>query len=481
MNAQTASEEMAPAAAASVANDAYRSFPTVAQWIAGAPLVADRVDRLKPLIERFEQLPPDACRRAISVVKDAAVIETGAIEDLYELDRGITITAATEGAFLDSSVLGSQPEKVRALIEAQLRAYDFVLDFVTEKQSLAEAWIRALHEQLCAAQTHYRVRTTAGDEQRPLERGRYKSEPNHVLTSSGRTHMYAPVNDTPMEMQRLVDALRSDEFSSLHPIDQAAYAHCAFVTIHPFADGNGRMARALASVYTYREYRVPLLITVDQKPRYFAALEDADGGDYLPFRNFIRERIVDSILLLTDSVRAAQTGSPAESIARIRNLFLTKGKYSHVEVDQAGARLLVKLLSEIKKIIESGDLKLSGLNLSVSYNNSSRELGNKNYRRPIGASAQLVKLRAQTNSPAEGVTDVDIGVGVPKDADEMDEFLLECGPNSALECSIPVRNVLPEQTLMADMALVIFAGRVVSDTIKNLEKIARQSLKKKGY
>jgi len=47
--------------------------------------------------------------------------------------RGITITAATEGAIL-GGLLSKQSEHVRALIESQLRAYDFVLDFVTQKQ-----------------------------------------------------------------------------------------------------------------------------------------------------------------------------------------------------------------------------------------------------------------------------------------------------------------------------------------------------------
>ncbi|HEX5462242.1 MAG TPA: Fic family protein [Steroidobacteraceae bacterium] len=386
--------------AADTPHSNYRPFPALRDWTAGAPLITDRLEQLTPVLAELEQLPKDLSKRAISVVRDAAAIETGAIENLYEIERGITITAATEGAMLEST-LKAQPQQVRAIIEAQLRAYDYVLDFVTQKQPIAEVWIRALHEQLCGAQTHYKVRTPAGDVEAPLVHGQYKTDPNHVLTRSGQIHLYAPVNETAPEMQRLVEILRSSEFSELHPIDQAAYAHYAFVAIHPFPDGNGRMARALSSIYTYREYRVPLLVTVDQKSRYFATLEAADDGNYLPTRSFMRDRVVDSILLLADGVRAAKLGSPAEVIQRIRDIYQTRGKYSHVEIDQAGFLLLQTLHSEINKIIETPELRVAGLDWSASLNVTPRELTDKNYRRPISASTHLVKIRAQTRSPAE--------------------------------------------------------------------------------
>jgi hypothetical protein len=103
----------------------YRPFPTISEWIEGPQLVTERINMLDPLVRGLEELPKEICQRAIAVVRDAAAIETGAIEDLYQLDSGITVTAATEGALL-SSALDSQPERVRALIAAQLSAYDFV-------------------------------------------------------------------------------------------------------------------------------------------------------------------------------------------------------------------------------------------------------------------------------------------------------------------------------------------------------------------
>jgi Fic family protein len=53
-------------------------------------------------------------------------------------------------------------------------------------------------------------------------------------------------------MARLVAELGSERFIKAHPIAQASYTHYCLAAIHPFADGNGRVARAVASTYLYR-------------------------------------------------------------------------------------------------------------------------------------------------------------------------------------------------------------------------------------
>jgi Fic family protein len=470
-------------AAALVEGQTYKPFPSVPEWTASGEVPTDSVNELRPIVDGLDELPPGICQKAVAAIRDAAAIETGAIENLYELDRGITITAATESAILET-VLGKQTEKVRALIDSQLRAYDFVLDFVTQRQPLAEAWVRQLHTQLCAAQTHYKVRNTLGaEEERPLQHGQYKTEPNHVVTRSGTMHLYASVQETGPEMHRLVGTLQSDSFNALDPVDQVAYAHYGLVTIHPFSDGNGRMARALASVFSYRAYRVPLLITVDQRTAYFDALEAADAGDFIPFRRFVRDRIADSILLLAESVRGAQLGSPLDGVQRVRRVFETRGGYSHVEIDRAGFDLLQELQKGIKEEVERPEIQIAGLHWSVSSGDMKRDdLDQKKYRRPISASSLMVHIRAQTLTPADATGDVFVGVAVPRDAVDTDAFLLECGsmyPDLAL--SVPVRSVLPTRLLTTDIAVKMFARRLVSRLAQAVAEAGHKSLKSKGY
>lgn len=123
----------------------------------------------------------------------------------------------------------------------------------------------------------------------------YKAQPNHVVQADGSSHAYAPVDDTPGEMHRLVSELRSTEFASAHPLLQASFAHHALAAVHPFSDGNGRVARVLASVYLLRAVSVPLVVFADQRGLYLQALAAADEGRLSAFVDFIEERAVDAI------------------------------------------------------------------------------------------------------------------------------------------------------------------------------------------
>lgn len=83
----------------------------------------------------------------------AAAINTGALEQLYEVDKGFTFTVATQAATWEATLNTKGPE-VRALIESQMDAYEMVLDFATNKEPIAAAWIRDLHAEICNLSRH---------------------------------------------------------------------------------------------------------------------------------------------------------------------------------------------------------------------------------------------------------------------------------------------------------------------------------------
>jgi len=60
---------------------------------------------------------------------------------------------------------------------------------------------------------------------------------------------------------------------------QAAWLHHRFTQIHPFQDGNGRVARALALLVLLKNGLFPLIITRDDRANYIKALEEADNGN----------------------------------------------------------------------------------------------------------------------------------------------------------------------------------------------------------
>lgn len=300
------------------ADSLYQGFPDFSDWPAPREDDLGLWDRfVSRLQETRGTATPEALRKSVEVAVRAAAMDTGAIEGLYTVDRGFTMTVATQ-AIAWEHALDEKGENVRALFEAQLEAYDLVLDAVTRKLPITEAWIRALHEKVCAGQQTYRVWTDQGWQEQELPRGAYKSHPNHVRLTNGSIHPYAPVDRVSAEMHRLLEQIRTPEFESAHPIAQASYLHYGFVVIHPFADGNGRVARALASVFFYRALSIPFLVFANQKTAYLDALHQADVGQVRPLLTFFRDRGVDTMQLVIDHLLTVEAPAPENIAARLR-------------------------------------------------------------------------------------------------------------------------------------------------------------------
>lgn len=91
-------------------------------------------------------------------------------------------------------------------------------------------------------------------------------------------------------MKEVVDWLARRDLES-HVAVRAAMAHLHVVSIHPFRDGNGRIARIVQSLVLARDGLVtPELGSIEEylgqhTETYYAALQDAQGGSYQPDRD----------------------------------------------------------------------------------------------------------------------------------------------------------------------------------------------------
>jgi Fic family protein len=334
----------------------YRPFPAFADW-ASLAINTAVYDSYAGILDRLrEHTDPDRLARAIETATRLAAIDTGAIEGLYEVDRGFTMTVAVQSATWEAAIDAREPV-VRRSFEDALRAYDFVLDIATGRTEISEKAIREIHSLICASQDEYRVYTSLGWQVRPLPHAEYKTLSNNpTRTSTGRVHAYAPPSDTPAEMGRLVGELRSALFQEAHPILQAAYAHYTFVAIHPFADGNGRVARALASAYLYRRPGVPLVIFADQKDEYIDALEHADADQPQSFVNFIAERVADIVGIVQVASAKDEAPSASASLTSLRQAFVSREGIPLEELDTIATR--VQEAAAAETVRQLGDLDL---------------------------------------------------------------------------------------------------------------------------
>ena len=189
-------------------------------------------------------------------------IETGILERLYDLDRGVTRLLIERG--ISEDLIGSNgSDRDPSLVAQILRDHEDVaeglLDFVGGGRNLSTSYVKELH----AALTRSQRSTEAVDQfgrmfEVELLHGDYKPLPNNPITADGTVHEYCPPIHVASEMERLIELHEQHQTAGFAPEVEAAFLHHRFTQIHPFQDGNGRVARALASLVFIRAGLVTL-------------------------------------------------------------------------------------------------------------------------------------------------------------------------------------------------------------------------------
>ena len=132
---------------------------------------------------------------------------------------------------------------------------------------LSENFIRDLNRTILAGD-FYKV-SNDGSYRYKIHTGVYKTRPNSVITSAGEMFDYASPEETPSLMGDLVKWYNDVETGcapSLPPIELAALFHYRYIRIHPFEDGNGRIARLLVNYILLRHnYPMVVIPTADRK------------------------------------------------------------------------------------------------------------------------------------------------------------------------------------------------------------------------
>lgn len=455
----------------------YRPFPAFDGWAGNFDAAV--IDQYAALLTQTRRsVSRESLAAAVRVATRYAAVDTGAIEGLYDVDRGFTRTIATEAAAW-SVALKAHGEHVKKIIEDALNAYEFVLDAVTGSAQITESWIRQLHETIGASQETFVVQTPVGRQRQRLPKGEYKTMPNSPTNlSTGRIHHYAPVSDTPAEMGRLVAEMRSPEFLAAHPVVQAAYAHYGSVCVHPFADGNGRVARALASIYLYRSPGVPLVIFADQKADYLDVLEAADRGNASPFVHFIEQRAIDAIEIVRTHVRPTQTPRGRESLRGLAVSLEGRGGLSHVEFDALAARLGSLLRLEVSEQFAALELPV-GVSTRLGGAQASSGKPPEGYRRP--ASADVVfDVTATSSQPAFVQGARRLWVWPARPEQPVADFVVT-GRGVSRELTINLREIHPMETEVLKLKVTGWVEEQLDLLFAELRDEVSEALQQHGY
>lgn len=199
--------------------------------------------------------------------------------------EGYRISSEEVSAVLrDEPVAGRHPEDVRSrmAIAGYGTAYERCLEVLRDEEGrvpFSEALISDLYVDLFSPSVE------AGIVPAESLRG-YRSERAHLR---GHAHIPPSPRKVPALMTQFVDEVNR---VSEAPLVRAALAHLDFVTIHPFPDGNGRIARFLMNLALLGEGLPWVTIRNDDRPEYFRCLEQAQVEDEVrPFGRFVAEYV----------------------------------------------------------------------------------------------------------------------------------------------------------------------------------------------
>ncbi len=124
------------------------------------------------------------------------------------------------------------------------------------------------------------------------EPGLYRTQGIEVTSLTGGPPAFVgpPHEDVPSLMAEVIGWLEQED-GDTHPVVRAAMAHLHVVSVHPFRDGNGRIARIVQSLVLAREgLLAPELGSIEEylgrnTDAYYATLQKVQGGSYQPERD----------------------------------------------------------------------------------------------------------------------------------------------------------------------------------------------------
>lgn len=192
--------------------------------------------------------------------------------------------------------------------------------------------------------------------------GDYKTTPNNVRLPDGGTFFFASVEDTQPRMRALVDWLRQELTSPTLPIAACvAKLHHDFVLIHPFDDGNGRVARLLVNYVLIRNGYLPLIVRTDEKEAYLTALRLADAGELSALMTYLQRRLEWSLELGIKAAKAESIEEPSDLEKEVA-IFVRNQQGPKDQIKKRSAEVLRELLDlGLRDFIEKLDAKLTKL------------------------------------------------------------------------------------------------------------------------
>jgi Fic family protein len=191
--------------------------------------------------------------------------------------EGNTLTLRETAELIEHGItVGGKPLRDHLEATDHYSAVLWMRDLAATTTAVDEATVRELHRRIVARS-------------QPEIAGIYSTLPRRIAGSP-------VVFPNPAKIPSLMKDF-GEWLSGIGPAPAASFdAHFRLVSIHPFADGNGRTARLLMNLLLLRGGYPPIAVRPADRKIYLDALENASvSGDYAPFEILMHQRLDDTL------------------------------------------------------------------------------------------------------------------------------------------------------------------------------------------
>ncbi|MBE0524932.1 MAG: Fic family protein [Methanosarcinales archaeon] len=248
-----------------------------------------RIYEKKKQLESIRPLPSDSLKKLHEELRLLHTYHSNAIE-------GNTLTLSETKLVLEEGLtIGGKSLREHLETTNNAKAFDFIESMIGKKKRIDHITIQQIHEIV-----------TSGILE---EAGKYRTK-NVRITGAIKTPP-----DWSKVVNLIEELIENIKKSEKNPIEISAYLHHRFVEIHPFIDGNGRVARLLTNLYLIGLGYSPIVIKTEDRKKYYRYLKAADAGNLGPFANFIAKAVDESFTMLLSILGKEEELIPLRTLA----------------------------------------------------------------------------------------------------------------------------------------------------------------------
>ena len=296
-------------------------------------LLLNNIKKEKQKLDSLRPLPKDAVKRIIEDIRLRHTYHSDAIE-------GNTLTLLETKLVLEEGItIGGKPLKDHIEAKNDAEAFDLMIELVHAKKKISQEIIQQIHEFLMKGLINHP--------------GQYRTENVRITGAKIRPPSYHKI------INLLEDFIQDIQTFKIQTIKKAAYIHHEFVRIHPFMDGNGRVARLLTNFYLMKKDFPPIIIQKENRKKYYTSLKKADHGDLSDLATFIARTVNESLQYYLSSfideerlLPLAELSKKSDYSQEYLSLRARQGKLDAVKIENiwhSSKRALEEYQKSIKK------------------------------------------------------------------------------------------------------------------------------------